>query len=813
MYEGSDLMYIEGQINNAPGDSIEFLELANIHTINLVETSFSLRGDHRNERLEGVEQGGGNQDKMYGEGGDDILLGFSGNDVLDGGSGNDVLVGGFGEDLYITGEGNDVVDEASAGESGVVDTVMLWDGSKASNILIERKGNDVLIHSLAEGSLGSRVTIRHHMLSADEVNPNSIETVKLSDGSTVDLEAQTKYITGSSGGDSLSSTSPTTVINEIFSGLAGNDIISAGRGNDIIDGGLGDDILQGQDGHDLYIASGGYDIVREVDNYTSSHDLDIVRLWEDVPAEFVGMMRDGQDLLIFRRGYDDSIRVEDQFNIPNGINRLVETIQTFDGEKILFREQSYVSKGTSGNDNLGGLTFGALPNDSLFGLEGNDSLIGDTGDDRLDGGDGSDLLSGMDGNDLYIASAGIDIVREADNVLSSRDMDRVELWEEVGEDDISLARRGSDLIITNAIDGSSLVLERQFNWNTDFRYWIEDVALFDGTLIDIRNRSYTSTGTAAGDTLTGVTSGALLDDKLLGLGGNDSLSGGDGDDTLDGGTGNDELSGGAGDDSFIASAGQDIFSDLSGSDSLQIWDGAVASDLHLYRSGVDLVIERLGTSDTIRIEDQFQGQYGIETLVFDDGSEVELQEQTYTAYGTSGHDTIRGIGAGGSPDDTIYGLAGNDTLYGGSGDDFIVGGLGSDRIELGDGDDTVMFGRGDGTDTLASATEGRSGHDIALFGADISHEQLWFSLSGSDLLVRVIGSNDTLRVLSWTQLSGAIDEFRSGDGKSLMASNVAQLVQAMAAFSPPPVGQMTLSQEVRDQLAPTLAASWSTTAA
>jgi hypothetical protein len=42
----------------------------------------------------------------------------------------------------------------------------------------------------------------------------------------------------------------------------------------------------------------------------------------------------------------------------------------------------------------------------------------------------------------------------------------------------------------------------------------------------------------------------------------------------------------------------------------------------------------------------------------------------------------------------------------------------------------------------------------------------------------------------------------------LLGSQVENLVQAMAAFAPPAVGQTTLPQNYRDQLAPVIAANW-----
>jgi hypothetical protein len=42
----------------------------------------------------------------------------------------------------------------------------------------------------------------------------------------------------------------------------------------------------------------------------------------------------------------------------------------------------------------------------------------------------------------------------------------------------------------------------------------------------------------------------------------------------------------------------------------------------------------------------------------------------------------------------------------------------------------------------------------------------------------------------------------------LLENQVANLVNAMAAFNPPPLGQMTMTAAIQNQLQPVLAANW-----
>ncbi|MEZ8859758.1 tandem-95 repeat protein [Vibrio sp. 10N.247.311.51] len=56
-----------------------------------------------------VANGGGGNDRIYGEEGQDIIFGGTGNDVLHGGTGNDAVRGGSGNDTIIGGHGNDIL--------------------------------------------------------------------------------------------------------------------------------------------------------------------------------------------------------------------------------------------------------------------------------------------------------------------------------------------------------------------------------------------------------------------------------------------------------------------------------------------------------------------------------------------------------------------------------------------------------------------------------------------------------------------------------------------------------------------------------
>ena len=165
-------------------------------------------------------------------------------------------------------------------------------------------------------------------------------------------------------------------------------------------------------------------------------------------------------------------------------------------------------------------------------------------------------------------------------------------------------------------------------------------------------------------------------------------------------------------------------------------------------------------------------------------------------------------------------MGGNDSITGSAGDDVLDGGMGNDLLVGGAGSDSYLFGRGYGLDTVKDYNEQDAQpsifgatEDKALFGADITSEQLWFSKDGNNLNVEIIGTNDKLVISSWYLGSeNQIDRFETGDGSYLLNTQVEQLVSAMAAFSPPAVGEITLSPELQNELQPVITAAWQSAA-
>lgn len=320
--------------------------------------------------------------------------------------------------------------------------------------------------------------------------------------------------------------------------------------------------------------------------------------------------------------------------------------------------------------------------------------------------------------------------------------------------------------------------------------------------------------------------GGSGNDTLYGNTRNDALYGGDGDDFLYGGDGNDTLAGGSGRDHLYGGIGDDTY----------IWDDA---DLHLeiielagegsdtIQSAVDLDLRTFanvengqltgagtlaltGTDGNNRLSGNGQGSR-LTGLGGDDVYVINGPDAVVEAAG-GGYDAIHttlsvlqlaanvevlvsmGSGLhltgnaqdnelhGDAGDNVMYGLGGDDLLNAGMGADTLSGGRGNDLLYGGGGNDSYLFKRGDGQDTIVHGLSGiRETGGTLLLGSDINSRQLWFSRTGDDLIIEILGSDDRVKVKGWySGQTFRLERILAGDGISLY--EIDGLVQAMTAY-------------------------------
>lgn len=240
-------------------------------------------------------------------------------------------------------------------------------------------------------------------------------------------------------------------------------------------------------------------------------------------------------------------------------------------------------------------------------------------------------------------------------------------------------------------------------------------------------------------------------------------------------------------DLLIGTAGNDR---IDGKASADFMSGLGGDDLYIVDNSWDLLLEFAGGGvDTVEASVSYQLPWYVENL-------------SLTGSGAT-------KGTGNFMDNVLIGNSAANTLAGLGGNDILIGGKGNDRLLGGAANDLYLFGRGDGADTIVDCDLTNGNTDTLRFAADISSEQLWFSRTGNDLSVSVVGSQETVTVSNW-YLSSAyhVERIEAGNGQVVLDSQVQNLVNAMAAFAPPAAGQTSLPTDYQASLAPVMAANW-----
>ena len=371
---------------------------------------------------------------------------------------------------------------------------------------------------------------------------------------------------------------------DTLTGGAGDDTLGGNAGHDILDGGTGNDRLQGgyyESDTYLFDAGHGHDIV--TDSADKAEQADTLR-FTGASAENARFSKHGSDLIIQAYGAGDSVTLTNYFS-SNG-DRYFNF--AFD-DKILtladVEAMSMTVNGTAASDSL----YGWYAADTLTGGAGDDTLGGNAGHDILDGGTGNDRLQGgYYESDTYLFDAGHghDTVIESADKAEQADTLR---FSGASAENARFSKHGSDLIIQAYGAGDSVTLTNYFSSNGDryFNFAFDDKIL---TLADVEAMSMTVNGTAARDSLNGCYST----------------------NTLTGGAGNDKLYVDAGSDTYLLakSHNQDVVTDSkqdSGDvDSVQFTDASV-QDLWFSRSNSHLLISKIGSNDSVTLNNWFSG--------------------------------------------------------------------------------------------------------------------------------------------------------------------------------------------------------------
>ncbi|BAI73768.1 calcium binding hemolysin protein (plasmid) [Azospirillum sp. B510] len=792
----------------------------------------SLSGGDGDDTLDG---GAGN-DLLLGEAGQDSLRGGDGDDVILGGAGNDILLGDAGNDTIRGGDGDDAID-GGAGDDLVIydggrdtvrggggnDTLLFGDGFAADQLYFARLDNNLVLRFRDRAE---QVVIANRFNGVGEGSAY-LRTVRFQDGTEVLLSNPALRLesTGGEGADMLVG----YVNGDLIDGRGGNDTLSGLRGDDTLIGGTGRDELHGGDGDDLLdsradvAGSGDYDVA-----YGEA----------------------GNDTLLGGGGND---------NLSGGSGN--DVIDGGDGADML--------AGGADDDRLTGgagadTLVGGTGRDSLEGGDGNDVLVGDAAADS-----GTVMFEAMTmaftGN--YAPAQGWASSVSRPRLLGDVNGDgRADI---VGFSRtpvlVSLGQANGSFGPAQVGYNGSFTPETRWDEQTLYPRLLGDVN-GDGRA-DIVGFKYSEVEVALGRedgsfaTSRAVMSGTFTANALWGTNSYPRLLGdvnGDGRADIVGFTGGSVLTalgqvdgtfgavqtaytgsfttgyGWPNDQQYTRLVGDvdgDGMADIVGFGADQVFiargraDGTFAPLQVAYSGGFtknsgwtsQLVYPRQladvngdGRMDIVG----FAGDGTYVSFGRADGtfSRHRLATRDYGYNGWNSGEIYPRMAADVDGDGRadIVGFASNgvmvsrsvlndDTLSGGAGDDTLAGGL---------GDDVYRFGRGGGHDRIVE-NDGDVDNDRLVFDAGIDAHQLWFSKSGSDLEVRVVGTDDAVTVAGW--YSGAehhMDSIETADGTVLLDSMVDRLVQAMAGFAPPSAGTMTIDPDAYPQVETAITASW-----
>ncbi|MCO5760319.1 MAG: hypothetical protein NHG36_02240 [Chromatiaceae bacterium] len=494
----------------------------------------------------------------------------------------------------------------------------------------------------------------------------------------------------------------------------------------------------------------------------------------------------GDDVMHGGGGYDT-------YYVDSALDRVIENASA--GTDSVYASTSFALGANLenlyllGTGNLHG-TGNELSN-ALYGNAGDNVLTGGAGDDRLDGGGGNDTLAGGLGDDTYVLNAHAEIhegegegIDRVEASVSHTLMAHLEQLVLLG----SAAINGTGNDLDNLIQGNAAINRLEGEAGNDvLDGGAGNDTLLGGTgddayYIDSSKDVVTELGGEGNDTvfsplgytlganvenlvLTGAAringTGNALANRIMGNSASNTLTGGAGDDTLDGGGGIDKLIGGAGNDAYIVDAPGETITERS-------------------NEGTDLVLSSIA----------FTLPSNLENLTL------------------TGTDAVSGTGN--KLANVLVGNGAGNVLAGGAGDDILDGMAGADTLIGGTGSDAYFLGRGYGRDTVQEKDTTTGNADVAEFLSGVAADQIWFRQVGNDLEASVIGTDDALVIQDW-YLGNAyhVEHFRAaGDGRVLLDGSVQSLVDAMASFAPPAVGQTTLPQAYQDALAGLIAANW-----
>ena len=667
----------------------------------------TVSGDSGNDIVVGTDGndvlfGGSGKDMVSGGRGDDNVHGDSGDDVLSGGQGNDEIIGGADNDVFkfTRGDGHDTIFDDLTDEwvtvwvsgqgtpagtgyavqpdgslvhktNGVVDRTLLdgvtgkWSVRSRYNIetgvlevhdphqadIVRNSGTDVL-----EFGIGIDINDIQFQLAANQrdlvigIEGSGVQGGKFSD--LADQIVLKEWVTNPNATGSIEKFSffNTGAVDTATTALSGGS-----DADDVLPGTSGKDWITGGAGDDTISGAAGDDILNGnsgQDKLSGGDGADVLLGGMDNDVLTGGA---GADMLVGGDGLDTA---------------------AYDTAVSASLANPAANTGDAAGDKY----------DGIEGLQGSafaDTLEGDIGENELRGGQGDDVLKGGGGDDVYTFARGdgVDTILDTASSAESVVVDNAgALRPGYVATSRLVDRQGSnnqfERIITDSQTGD-VVYRKEYDSPVS--------AGLDGGQVPL---GFDAAGWAEGYAPTGT--GATVSETQSAPGGTDTILFEDA--TPAGAAATADLTIGLSDLGF-ALVGNNLEITLNTATA-----GAAVA-------GGKIIVQNFRNGGAV------DGNSGIETLQFSDGSSVNLAGLKFDAAGAllaGSSDTSAApvddfivsdqtVLSGQYGNDTLLGGSSANTLQGGDGDDMLVGGLGADSLQGGLGTDTVSYIGSDGT--------------------------------------------------------------------------------------------------------------------
>jgi trimeric autotransporter adhesin len=800
-----------------------------------------------------------------------IIYGTANANVLDGGAGADAFVGGGGDDTYyVDNTGDSVTEYANQGWDAVytsvnrtidanIEALVAQNGSGAQ--LTGSGGAEALFGSadaMANTLIGGNGDDQYHIDTIDvvvEAAGGGIDTVNIWNSYALVANVENLVLGGSGNYNGTGNG-----LDNVITGNAYNNILDGGTGNDTLLGGVGNDVLVGGSGNDVLYGEG---TTLPTGLVTRTLTINAKGSLASGVGPAMEVRFDGVVVQTFAvsnttayQGYsvdvtyarDSSHKIDITFtndamdSSGNDRNLYLQDF-TLDGNTIAPNMSMYdMGTGGAAYDGLGvrPSTGGTMPWSGSLRFQyfgSNDSLDGGAGQDQMFGGLGNDTYVIDDAGDQVteVVDGGIDTVNAGATFTLTANVENLQLTgtgsiNGTGNElaNILKGNSGSNIItggggddVLDGLAGADTLIGGQ----GDDNYYVDNV----GDVVTENIGEGTDTVYSA----VSYTLGANVEQLFL-QGGATSGTGNTVNNIIYGTANANVLDGGAGADAFVGGGGDDTYYVDNTGDSVteyanQGWDAVYTSVNRTIDANIEALVAQNGSGAQLTGSGGAEALFGsadamANTLIGGNGDDqyhIDTIDVVVEAAG-GGIDTVNiwnsyalvanvenlvlggsgnYNGTGNGLDNVITGNAYNNILDGGTGNDTLLGGVGND---------SYILGRGYGSDLVQESDATAGNADVAKFLTGVATDQLWFRQVGNDLETSIIGTSDKFLFQNW--YSGSqyhVEQFKTTDGnKTLLDSQVQNLVNAMAAFSPPAAGQTTLPSNYSTTLNPVMASNW-----